>query len=92
MTNGPGDHPYRFVLHDRDGIYLQALDKAVTDLRVRVLRPPVRAQMANAFCERLGGSLCRECLNFLIPLHEAHLRMIVNEWGNHYNRGRLMAR
>ncbi len=84
----PGDHPYRFALHDRDSIFSRELDKAVTQLGVRVLRTPVQAPMANAFCERLGGSLRRECLDFLIPLNERHLRMIVKEWGIHYNRGR----
>jgi len=84
----PGDHSYRFVLHDRDSIYSQELDQAVTQLGVRVLRSPVRVPTVNAFCERLGGSLRRECLDFLIPLHERHLRMIVKEWGIHYNRGR----
>jgi len=84
----PGNHPYRFVLHDRDSIFSQELDKAVTRLGVRVLRTPVRAPKANAYCERLGGSLRRECLDFLIPLSEGHLRRIVKEWGFHYNRGR----
>jgi transposase InsO family protein len=84
----PADHPYRFVLHDRDSIFSQELDKAVTRLGVRVLRTPVRAPKANASCERLGGSLRRECLDFLIPLSEGHLRRIVKEWAFHYNRGR----
>ena len=84
----PGDHPYRFVLHDRDSIFSQQLDKAVTRLGVTVLRTPVRAPTANSFGERLGGSLRRECLDLLIPLNERHLRMIVKEWGLHYNRGR----
>lgn len=84
----PDDHQYRFVLHDRDSIFSQDLDKAVTKLGVRVLRTPVRASTANAFCERLGGSLRRKCLDFLIPLNERHLRRIVKEWGFHYNRGR----
>ena len=81
----PGDHPYRFVLHDRDSIFSQELAKAVTRLGVRVLRTPVRAPKANTCCERLGGSLRRECLDFLIPLSEGHLRRIVKEWGFHYN-------
>ena len=42
----PGDHSYRFVLHDRDSIYSQELDKAVTQLGVRVLRSPVRVPTA----------------------------------------------
>lgn len=49
---------------------------------------PVRAPMANSVCERFGGTLSRECLDFLIPLNERHLKMTVKEWGVHYNRDR----
>src|SRR5215831_19338987 len=49
---------------------------------------PVRAPKANAICERFGGTLRRECLDFVIPLNERHLKMTVQQWGNHYNRGR----
>jgi len=35
---------------------------------------------ANAFCERLIGSIRRECLDFLIPLNDRHLRGILKEW------------
>jgi putative transposase len=87
----PGDHPYRFLIHDRDSIFSRKLDKAVTDLGVRVLRTPVRAPMANSVCERFGGSRHRECLDFLIPLNERHLRMSVRDWGIHYNRGRPLS-
>jgi len=30
----------------------------------------------------------RECLDFLIPLSEAHLKRILREYIRHYNRGR----
>ena len=43
----------------------------------------------NAHCERLLGSLRRECLDFLIPLTENHLLRLLNVWRAHYNRGRL---
>jgi transposase InsO family protein len=82
------EHAYRFVLHDRDSIYPPWLDAAVTAMGVRVLRTPVQAPTANAFCERLLGSLRRECLDFLIPLSEEHLRRILRAWKMHYNRGR----
>ena len=84
----PGDHAYRFVIHDRDTIFSKQLDMEVTGLGVRVLRTPVRSPRANAVCERLGGSLRRECLDYLIPINERHLKMIVKEWAIHYNRGR----
>ena len=60
----------------------------MTDLGVRVLRTPVRVPMANSICERSGGTLRRECLDFLIPLNERHLKMNIKEWGLHYNRSR----
>jgi transposase InsO family protein len=76
------------VIHDRDSIFSRELDRQVTHLGVRVLRTPIRAPRANAVCERLGGSLRRECLDFVIPLNERHLKMTVKDWGIHYNRGR----
>jgi putative transposase len=84
----PGNHPYRFVFHDRDCIFSKALDQGVTDLGIRVLRTRVRAPLANSVCERLGGSLRRECLDFVIPFSERHLKMMIQEWVTHYNRGR----
>ena len=54
----------------------------------RVLTTPVRTPQANAFCERLIGTMRRECLDWLIPIHEGHLRGILGEWVTHYNRGR----
>ena len=46
-----------------------------------------RAQ-ANAFRERLIGSIRRECLDFLIPLNDRHLRETLKEWVAHYNKAR----
>jgi len=84
----PHDHPYRFVIHDRDSIFARALDQQVTNLGVRVLRTPIQAPRANAICERFGGSLRRECLDFLIPFHERHPKLTIKHWVAHYNRGR----
>jgi putative transposase len=53
-----------------------------------VLKSPPRSPKANAFCERLIGTLRRECLDWIIPLSESHLRAVVSEWAAHYNRGR----
>ena len=44
--------------------------------------------MANAYCERVIGSIRRECLDYLIPLNERHLKRILREYVRHYNRGR----
>jgi len=75
---------HRFVLHDRDGIYAAGVDLAIASMGRRVLKTPVRAPQANAFCERLIGTMRRECLDWLIPLNERHLRWILRAWVAHY--------
>ena len=82
------DHPYRFLIHDRDRIFSACVDAELRGFGIRVLKTPVRAPKANAYCERLVGTFRRECLDFLIPLSEGHLKRILRQFVRHYNRGR----
>jgi transposase InsO family protein len=88
----PSDHEYRFLIHDRHATFSSELDAAVAALGLQVLKTPIRTPQANAYCERLIGTMRRECLDFMIPLNERHLRSIVREWVSHYNRGRPHSR
>jgi putative transposase len=84
----PGDRQCKFLIHDRDSIFSLSLDRELEGFGLRVLRTPVRAPQANSYCERLVGTIRRECLDFLIPLSESHLRVMLKEWVRHYNEGR----
>ena len=84
----PADHAYRFLIHDRDGIFSPQLDQSIHHLGLRVLKTPPRSPQANALCERLIGTLRWECLDDLIPLSDSHLRRILAQWVPHYNAGR----
>ena len=84
----PADHDYRFLLHDRDSIFSAQLDHSIQHLGLRVLKTPPQTPQANALCERLLGTLRRECLDFLIPLSAHHLRCLLKEWVPHYNTSR----
>jgi hypothetical protein len=84
----PPDHGYRFLIHDRDSIFSQALDQRIRNLGLRVLQTPPRSPQANAICERLIGTLRRECLDCVIPLTENHLGFLLQEWVWHYHSGR----
>jgi transposase InsO family protein len=83
-----GDEPHRFLIHDRDSIYSAEVDRTITAMGFTILKTPVRAPQANAFCERLIGTIRRECLDWVIPVSADHLRSILREWVAHYNRGR----
>jgi len=84
----PGDQLHRFMIHDRDTIYSEGVDRSLQAMGLTILKTPVRVPQANAFCERLVVTIRRECLDFVIPVSERQLRAILREWVNHYNRGR----
>ncbi len=79
---------YEYLLHDRDSIFAQRLDESIERVGVQVLKSPARSPTANAICERVIGSIRRECLDWLIPLSEPHLRSTLKSWIDHYNHAR----
>jgi putative transposase len=83
-----GETTHRVLVHDRDRIYSPAVDGALHAMGLQVLKTPVMAPQANAYCERVIGTARRECLDWVIPLDEWHLRRVLTEWVAHYNRGR----
>jgi transposase InsO family protein len=84
----PCEHDYRFMIVDRDAKFSEDLRKSVRAIGVRVLRTPPLAPQANCYCERLIGTTRRDCLDLLIPLSEKHLRRLLCEWRDYYNRAR----
>ena len=78
----------RYLIHDRDSIFARHLDESIASFGLSVLKSPPRSPMANAVCERLIGTIRRECLGCLIPISESHLRLLLAEWSGHYNRSR----
>ncbi|MGZ8211583.1 MAG: integrase core domain-containing protein [Burkholderiales bacterium] len=53
-----------------------------------MLRTPFRSPKRNSICERVIGTIRRECLDWVIPMSEGHLRATLREWVRHYNCGR----
>jgi transposase InsO family protein len=82
------DVGHRYLIHDRDSIFARSLDESIKNLGLTVLKSPPHSPKANAICERVIRTIRRECLDWLIPLSELHLRSILKAWVGHYNRGR----
>ena len=82
------ENPYKYLIHDRDSIFSSEFDQSVGHLGLQVLKSPPHCPQANGICERVIGTIRRECLDWLIPLSEAHLRLALKSWVGHYNRGR----
>ena len=45
----PGDHTYRFLIHDRDSIFSAQVDNKLKAFGLKALRTPVQAPKANAY-------------------------------------------
>ncbi len=84
----PSDHEYQFLVHDRDTIFSATLDASLRKLGLQVIKTPVRTALTNAICERVVGTIRRECLDFPIPLTQHHGYRIVCEWGRFYHATR----
>ena len=82
------DHVHRYLIHDRDSLFAKHLDDSIRSLGLDVLKSPPHCPKSNSICERVIGTIRRECLDWLIPLSERHLRSILKSWAEHYNRGR----
>jgi len=82
------ERAYRDLIHDRDSIFAKSLDASIKGFGLSVRKSPPRSPMANAICERLIGTIRRECLDWLIPISESHLRSLLKGWASHYNGSR----
>ncbi len=85
---GDKDGRNKYLIHDRDRIFAKHLDDSIRTLGVEALRSPIASPKANSICERVIGTIRRECLDWTIPMSEIHLRSILREWTTHYNHGR----
>ncbi len=79
---------HRFLIHDRDPLFTKNFAAILRDAGVNVVRLPAHSPNLNAFAERFVGSIRRECLDHIIPLGEAHLRLVVRQYVEHYNAER----
>ena len=78
----------RYLLHDRDAIFGAEFRRTVAALGCRdILTAPV-SPWQNAYCERVIGSIRRECLDHVIVMRERHLTRLLREYARYYNADR----
>ena len=69
----------KFLIHDRDTKFTASFDAVFAADVVRVIKTPVQAPRANAICERVIGTLRRECLDRILILGRRHLESVLSE-------------
>jgi len=74
-----------FLIHDRDSIYGADFRPRVRGLGTRLLATPPRAPQANAFCERVIGTLRRDCFDHIIVKDEHHAQRVLHNYVTYYH-------
>jgi putative transposase len=77
--------PGQYLIHDRDGKYLPALQHIIDTAGVTRLPLPARSPNLNAFAERWVRSVKAEALSRLILFGEGSLRHVLKEYEMHYH-------
>jgi transposase InsO family protein len=80
---GPAD-----LVRDRDSVYGEVFIRRLRAMGIRDRPTAPRSPWQNGFCERLIGSIRRECLNHIVVFGERHLRHLLRVYANYYNRTR----
>jgi putative transposase len=79
-----GDEP-RYLLRDRDRIYGAYFRKRVENMGIEEVLTAPRSPWQNPYCERLVGSIRRECLDHTIVLGDRHLKRILSKYVSYYH-------
>jgi len=81
-------NPVKFLIRDRDAQFTASFDAVFAAEGTRIIQTPVQAPRANAICERVIGTIRRECLDRMLILGRRHLEAVLAEYVEHYNAHR----
>src|SRR5579864_6384666 len=82
------DSPKRFVIHDRDSKFTGSFEAVFASEGIETVLTPYHAPNTNAIAERWIRSVRGECLDQLLIVNETHLRRVLKEYIEYYNRAR----
>jgi transposase InsO family protein len=84
----PYDSARKFVIRDRDKIYGADFARRVRAMRIEQVLTAPRSPWQNPYCERVIGTLRRDCLDHVIVVGEQHLRRILRKYFEYYHGSR----
>ena len=84
----PWDKRPKYLIRDNDSKFGKKFSTVAESSGIEELRTPFQAPKANALCERLIGSLKRECLDHFLIFNEYQLQKIVTEYADYFNQHR----
>ena len=84
----PYESSPRFLLRDRDKIFGSTFVRRVESMGIEEVVTVPGSPRQNSFCERLIGSIRRDCLDHVIVLNERHLLRVLRSYASYYHASR----
>jgi putative transposase len=81
----------KYLLRDNDSKFGAGFARIAHTSRIEMLTTPYQTPRANTICERFLGSVRRECLDYLLILHEKQLHRMLDAYVQYYNRASVLA-
>lgn len=79
----------KYLIHDNDPVFRsREIQDFLKITGIRSKPTSYRSPWQNAYVERVNGTLRREVLDYLIPLHDTHLEKKLAEYILYYNNDR----
>ncbi len=77
-----------YLVRDRDSAYGEVFNRRLRAMGIRDRPTAPRSPWQNGYCERLIGSIRRECLDHILVFGERHLRHLLRAYADYYNHTR----
>lgn len=84
----PYEESPRFPIRDRDKIYGNVVRRSIQNMSIEEVLIASRSPWQNPYCDRLVGSICPECLDYVIVFGEDHLRRVLDSYFAYYHEVR----
>ena len=78
----------KYLIRDRDKKYGNLFTEGINNFGIKQIITAYRSPWQNGYCERVIGTIKRECLDHVIVLNENHLKSILDEYVSYYNKYR----
>jgi len=76
------------LIRDNDSIYSLEFSERVEGMGIKETKTTYRFPWQHPFCERIIGSIRRDCPDHVIIFNESHLRRILDSYFEYYHRCR----
>jgi transposase InsO family protein len=75
----------QYVIRDRDSVYGESFTRCLRAMGIRDRPTAPRSPWQDGYCERVIGSIRRECIDHVVVVGEHHLRHLLLLYGDYYN-------